>query len=287
MSATVTIDSNCLSDRKLTLRDILPEELSYGTADEFNRLDEGNEGDYTLVFDPDNIGRGFGISFEGSAVKMHLNYPNSRHDIELFYMMAESICRTQKVDCFEYEGETVTLDRIEEIIQRDIDATVYILQIYADKIRSGESESITIFGVINPLCIGEKETALFGCDIDQFSRWLNEKQQGDRYYAAPHFYEKPDGSTFGSFAVRAEVPSIIPVKPEIPLRLHGQFEVSDWYVMLGYSDERKSGGQLKIIPYHQLVENVAEGEYYDANHIIVNLTNDEVAELLEKFITQI
>ena len=282
MSATIVIRSNGISGKKLTLEDVLPEELGYGIPDSSERLEEGKKDEYTLLFDPENIGRGFQIRFDGTTTEMHINYPNSRHDIELCYMMAERICMLQNVDCFEYEGEAVTLDRIEQIIQRDIDASKYTLQVYADKIRSGESKSVIIFGAINPLEIGEKEIGLFGCDIDKFSAWLDEIQRRDVYYAAPHFYEKQDGSTFGAFAVKAGVETVMPAEPSIPMRLRDQFEVSCWYVMLGYSDDRKTG-RLDIIDYGGLAEHLAKGEYYDAGHVILNLTDSDVEKLLEEY----
>ena len=282
MSATIHIRPKGRSGKNLRLKDVLPEELSYGIPDEFERLNEGKEGEYTMLFDPENIGRGFQIRLDGTTAELHLNYPNSRHDIELCYMMVQRICQLQKVDCFEYEGETVTLDRIEQIIQRDVDATAYVLNLYADKIRSGESKPIIVFGAVNPFELGRKEIDLFGGDIDRFGAWLNEKQQKDVYYGVPHFYEKKDGSTFGAFAVRAGVASVMPVEPSVPVSLKDQFEVSDWYVMLGYSDGRKTGS-LDIIDYSGMAEPLQQGEYYDANHVIVTLTDSQVEALLETY----
>lgn len=279
MSATIYIRPSGESGKKLTLKDVLPEELSYGISDAYGRLEEGQEEDYTILFDPENIGRGFQIRFDGTTTEIHLNYPNTRHDIELCYMMVEQICRLQKADSFEYEGETVTLDRVEQIIQRDIDASCYTLQLYADKIRSGESKSIIIFGVIHPFDLGEKEIEIFGSDIDQFGEWINEKQQMDVYYGVPHFYEKNDGSTFGAFALRADVASVMPVTPKIPFSMRNQFEVSDWYVMLGHSDGRKSGG-LNVVDYSALAGYLTNGKYYDANHVILNLSDSDVDGLL-------
>ena len=281
MSATIIIRPIGNNGRKLTLEDVLPEELSYGIPDEFERLDEGKKGEWTMLFDPENIGRGFQIRFDGTTTELHINYPNTRHDIELCYMMAEHICKLQKVNSFEYEGETVTLDRIEQIIQRDVDASVSTLELYANKIRSGESKSIIIFGVVNPFEIGISEIGIFGSDIDRFSEWLSEIQQRDVYYAVPHFYEKKDGSTFGIFAVRAGVPSVIPTVPAVPFSMRGQFEVSDWYVMLGYSDNRKSGEGLLTVAYSAIARYIQRDDYYDAGHFLLHLTDSDVDELIK------
>ena len=287
MSATIFIRPEGDSARALTLEEVLPEELSYGIPDEFERLQEGKKGTYTMLFDPENIGRGFQIRFDGTTTELHLNYPNSRHDIELCYMTVERICKLQKVNSFAYEGETITLDRIEQIIQRDVDMTAFTLQLYGERVRSGEAKSTTLFGVINPFDVGEKEICIFGADIDKFGEWLNHMQQRDVYYAVPHFYEKKDGSTFGIFAVKAGVESVMPLTPGIPFSMHGQFEVGSWYVMLGYSDGRKTGNGLDAVEYGALKAYLEKSEYFDAGHVVLTLSDSDVETLLAEHRTSI
>ena len=279
MSATIIIRPEGASGRKLTLRDVLPEELSYGISDEYGRLDEGKEGEYTLLFDPENIGRGFQIRFDGTTTEFRLNYPNSRHDIELCYMMVEQVRRMQGADSFEYEGETVTPDRVEQMISRDVEATVQALKLCAEKINSGETRSLTIYGVVNPLDIWQKELEIFGCDIDRFGEWLNERQQMDVYYAVPHFYEKPDGSVFGAFALKAGVTSVVPLSPAPSQRMKDKISVSQWIVMFGFSDDREPEG-FPAIEYGGLTQYIQKGGYYDAGHAIVKLTDSDVETLL-------
>ena len=59
MSADICIKPKGLSGKKLSLKEALTEELTYGIYDEYGRFDEGKEGDYTSVFSPEDIGRGF------------------------------------------------------------------------------------------------------------------------------------------------------------------------------------------------------------------------------------
>ena len=284
MSATILIKPEKKTGKKLTIKDVLPEELSWGISDAYGRLEEGKEGEYTIVFDPENIGRGFQIKLDGTTTEIHLNYFNSRHDIELCYMMVERICRLQGIDTFIHEDETVRLDRIEPTIQREIEVCADSLSIAAEKVSQENTETLTVFAVVHPLYIGKKEIALFGSDIDKYSEWLNEKQQIDVYYGVPHFYEKDDGSTFGVYALRADVASVMPVKPSMPINMKDQFEVSNWYVMLGYSDDSDSGKSdgLKVIDYSGLAKHIQNGEYYDANHVIVRLTDSDVDALLKE-----
>lgn len=287
MSATVTIRKKGLFGKTLTLADIVPEELSYGIGDECQRLDEGKEGDYTIIFDPENIGRGFDISFDGTTVEMHLNYPNSRHDIELFYMMVSRVCGLQGAKTFLYEDEKHDLSEIERLIQQDIDASRSGLR-SAMTMFEEEGNHLTIFGVMHPLVMGEKEIAEIGDDIDKFGQWLNEKQQLDAYYAAPHFYQKQDGTLFGSYAIGAGIASIVPTTPEKPLFADKDMTVDHWYVLLGNSDEskRKNDG-IRAIPYDKMIESVQKSEYYDADHIVVELTDEEVDEMVEQYRVEI
>ena len=151
-----------------------------------------------------------------------------------------------------------------------------------------EGNHLTIFGVMHPLVMGEKEIAEIGDDIDKFSQWLNEKQQLDAYYASPHFYQKQDGTLFGSYAIGAGIASIVPTTPEKPLFADKDMTVDHWYVLLGNSDEskRKNDG-IRAIPYDKMIESVQKSEYYDADHIVVELTDEEVDAMVEQYRVEI
>ena len=280
MSATVLIKPKGLLGKKLTLEHVLTEELSYGIPDEYYRLQEGQTGDYTLVFSKETIGRGFEIHFDGKTTELHLNYPNGRHDIELFYMIVARICKLQGVKTFTYEDETVNVSQIEQCIQRDVDTSVQSLGRNEELFADGETHNLMIFGVMNPLSIGEKEIERFGQDIDRFGEWLNEKQQLDSYYAAPHFYQKQDGSIFGVFSIQAGVVSTVPLVPAKPFGMDRELEVGEWYVLLGNTQD---DGQLKQVPYEKFIGYVKNAEYYDAEHVVINLTDEEVDEMVAQY----
>ena len=53
-------------------------------------------------------------------------------------------------------------------------------------------------------------------------------------------------------------------------------------ILLGYSDGRKTGS-LAMIDYSGLAEHISKGEYYDAGHAVVNLTDSDVEHLLETY----
>ena len=77
---------------------------------------------------------------------------------------------------------------------------------------------------------------------------------------------------FGVYSVIADIPCVVPVKPYIILnQIDG---IEDWYVMV-----RKG----KTIKYIDFINNIKTKDYYDANHIIVELNNKEINDLLDKY----
>ena len=54
--------------------------------------------------------------------------------------------------------------------------------------------------------------------------------------------------------------------------------IEEWYVML------KEG---KTVKYYDFISNVTQKEYYDANHLIVTLSENEVDLLLDKYFIKI
>ena len=50
--------------------------------------------------------------------------------------------------------------------------------------------------------------------------------------------------------------------------------IEDWYVMV-----RKG----KTIKYNDFINNIKAKDYYDANHVIIELNNREIDDLLDKY----
>ena len=85
-------------------------------------------------------------------------------------------------------------------------------------------------------------------------------------------YIKVADKLVGIYAIGSDIPSIVPIAPYIVLnQIDG---ISSWYVML------KDG---KTVKYSDFIENINKKEYYDANHVIVTLSNSEIFNLIKKF----
>ena len=111
-----------------------------------------------------------------------------------------------------------------------------------------------------------------GSELEKFAAWLHRLQSADLYYAAPGIYQR-DERLFGVYSVGADIDSILPFKPHVFMN---QIEgVEDWYAMIA---------EGKTIRYEKLVDAVmGKARYYDHEHMIVTLHEDEVAELLELY----
>ena len=76
----------------------------------------------------------------------------------------------------------------------------------------------------------------------------------------------------GIYAIGADIVSVVPTEPYIVLnQIQG---IEEWYVML------KTG---KTIKYKDFIENIPAKEYYDFNHVIVSLSEQDVDSLIEQY----
>lgn len=280
MSVTAVVKPKGIFSKKLKLQDILPEGFGYGVMDEYYRLDSDKTGDFTLIYERGYLARGIEVSFKDKEVSFRLSLPNCPHEIELFYMIVSLTCKLLHTKVFYRDDQMAELSQIEQFIQCDIDASKDAWKSTEDMVRSDEYENIITFGVRNPLYIGEKEIEQIGGDLDKFGEFLNEKQQIDAYYAAPHFYQKKDGTIFGSYAIACETRSIVPIEPYVPFGFDVKPE--EWYVYLQAPEN-----MLNCVKYDDFIGYVADTEYYDKKHVIITLSEYDISELCRLCGTQI
>lgn len=281
MSIVAVVKPKGVFSRTLTLKDVLTEELAYGTLDEHYRLTPDECGDYTVIYERGYIARGFEVSFEGKNVSFSLPLPNCPHDIELFYMIVARTCKLLNTKTFYLDDEIAELSRVEQFIQSAIDISKSTLELMEDMIKSEESENLIIYGVMNPVSFGPKELKQIGRDPVKFGEFLNQKQQIDAYYAVPHiYYRKKDDTYFGVYFICAEAQSIVPTKPSKPISMNNEVKVNDWYVNLDIQeDANKDSYKSFTVRYEDFIGFLKQSEYYDAEHIIIKLSGDEIEEL--------
>lgn len=270
MSVNVRIQQKSLFRRKLGIEDIIKiSKLSYGICDENYRLEPNQIGDHTLLYDNQKLARGIDVTLEKQDILLQLSLPTSLEEIQCFYDLIQKICKKINTSTFIRDEEIVSITEKELCIRYDAEASIKGLQGNEQEIKEGKFRYFQIFGIYNPISIGKKEIEEINCDLNKFCSFLNRIQAIDAYYAAPRVY-KIGEKLVGIYAIGPSIPSIVPTEPYIILN---QIEgIEEWYFL---SNE-------KTVPYHDFINHVNK-EYYDANHVIVNLKVDEIEELIEKY----
>lgn len=277
MSVTARIKQKSLFKKKMNLEDIIKfTGLSYGVCDENYRLDRDEIGEHTLIYDEAKLARGFELWLEGSDVLLSLSLPTAPSEIRLFYSLVEKLCNEFNTKKYLREDEEAYLYEDEEFIKWDEEASIVALEEMTSKTED-EYRCFEIFGIYNPIAIGQRELQRIDCNLNNLEEYLNEIQSLDVYYATPSVYRKKDtNELFGIYSIVADIPCVVPNKPYIILdQIKG---INYWYVMI-----RKG----MTVTYNDFINHISSKEYYDANHVIALLNDDEIDALIEQYSVEI
>lgn len=277
MSVTARIKQKSLFKKKMNLEDIIKfTGLSYGVCDENYRLDRDEIGEHTLIYDEAKLARGFELWLEGSDVLLSLSLPTAPSEIRLFYSLVEKLCNEFNTKKYLREDEEAYLYEDEEFIKWDEEASIVALEEMTSKTED-EYRCFEIFGIYNPIAIGQRELQRIDCNLNNLEEYLNEIQSLDVYYATPSVYRKKDtNELFGIYSIVADIPCVVPNKPYIILdQIKG---INYWYVMI-----RKG----MTVTYDDFINHISPKEYYDANHVIALLNDDEIDALIEQYSVEI
>ena len=277
MSVTARIKQKSLFKKKMNLEDIIKfTGLSYGVCDENYRLNKDEIGEHTLIYDETKLARGFELWLEGSDVLLSLSLPTAPSEIRLFYSLVEKLCNEFNTKKYLREDEEAYLYEDEEFIKWDEEASIVALEDMTSKTED-EYRCFEIFGIYNPISIGQRELQRIDCNLNKLEEYLNEIQSLDVYYATPSVYRKKDtNELFGIYSIVADIPCVVPNKPYIILdQIKG---INYWYVMI-----RKG----MTVTYDDFINHISSKEYYDANHVIALLNDDEIDALIEQYSVEI
>lgn len=277
MSVTARIKQKSLFKKKMNLEDIIKfTGLFYGVCDENYRLDRDEIGEHTLIYDEAKLARGFELWLEGSDVLLSLSLPTAPSEIRLFYSLVEKLCNEFNTKKYLREDEEAYLYEDEEFIKWDEEASIVALEEMTSKTKD-EYRCFEIFGIYNPISIGQRELQRIDCNLNNLEEYLNEIQSLDVYYATPSVYRKKDtNELFGIYSIVADIPCVVPNKPYIILdQIKG---INYWYVMI-----RKG----MTVTYDDFINHISSKEYYDANHVIALLNDDEIDALIEQYSVEI
>lgn len=277
MSVTARIKQKSLFKKKMNLEDIIKfTGLSYGVCDENYRLNKDEIGEHTLIYDETKLARGFELWLEGSDVLLSLSLPTAPSEIRLFYSLVEKLCNEFNTKKYLREDEEAYLYEDEEFNKWDEEASIVALEDMTSKTED-EYRCFEIFGIYNPISIGQRELQRIDCNLNNLEEYLNEIQSLDAYYATPSVYRKKDtNELFGIYSIVADIPCVVPNKPYIILdQIKG---INYWYVMI-----RKG----MTVTYDDFINHISSKEYYDANHVIALLNDDEIDALIEQYSVEI
>ena len=276
MSVSVKIKQRSIFKKKLNIEEIIKlTNLSYGVSDENYRIIPNEIAEHTLIYDNNRLARGIDISLDDTDVVLLLSLPTSPSEIRKFYEVIEIICNKFNTQNYIREEELVNIKDNEKFIKYDEEGSIAGLEDLQEKISQDEYKRFEILGVYNPISIGINEIKKINNNLYNLEEYLDKIQSLDVYYATPRVYRVKE-KLIGIYAIGPNIPSVVPTKPYIVLnQIKG---IEEWYVMM------KEG---KTIKYNDLINNAKNKEYYDANHIIVTLSDNEIDNLLEKYIAVI
>lgn len=244
--------------------------LSYGVLDHNYCMDFGKTGQYTILYKADLIGRGWELWLEGDSVCMRLPLPNTESDIRMAYTLAQDICRLYNIDSFIVDDQIVPFEHVEQHIQSNISASIGAIQGIGNQIRNGEREAIILFGVTNPITVGLAEIEEIGDTMEGFEKFLHRLQSMDVYYANPKYYKLQDEQIFGLYFIGENITSVVPKKPSSPFAKIDNLK--------GYYVHVPDGND---IPYDEFISIAMKMGDYDSNHVIVCLTEKNLAYFAE------
>lgn len=272
MSVEVKIKQNSIFKKKLDITDVINlTGLSYGVCDENYRLIPGETAAHTLLYDKNRLARGIDASIDKTDIVLLLSLPTTPFEIHSFYHAVEKICNALKTKTYIREEEKVNLKNNPQFIKMDEEGSVAGLEAISEKLEKDKYNRFEIYGICNPISIGANEVKQIGNRLDLFEEYLHRLQSLDVYYAAPRVY-RVQNKLVGIYAIGADIVSVVPTEPYIVLnQIQG---VEEWYVML------KTG---KTIKYKDFIENIPAKEYYDFNHVIVSLSEQDVDSLIEQY----
>lgn len=276
MSVNVKIKQKSLFKKKLGVDEIIKIlNLSYGVCDENYRLHRNEIANHTLIYDENNLARGIDLSIDGADILLSLSLPTSKEEIRCFYDVIDKLCNELKIQKYIRDEEQVNIKDKEKFIKYDEDGSICGLENIQERLNKNEGNRSEIFGIYNPISIGIKEIKEINNDLDNLSSFLNRVQSLDVYYATPRVYKVHD-KLVGIYAIGLNIPSVVPTKPYIVLnQVKG---IEQWYVML------REG---KTIKYEDFINNIDKDKYYDVNHIIVTLNDEQTDMLIDKYFVEL
>ena len=243
--------------------------LNYGTSDEYFRLINNKIGNHTLIYDDKRYARGIEISLDDNYIILELSLPTTKEEVNCLYRITEKICNKMLTKKFIRNEEEKTFEDINDCVIEDIDLCEKALKEICEKLE--KNEYIQIFGIFNPISIGKKEQEIINNNLNNLANYLQNIQSIDAYYSVPKVFNIDD-ELIGIYRIKDNIPTIVPIEPYIILNRIPN--IKEWYVMFNEDN---------FIKYDNFINNIDTSNYYDANHVIINISETKIIDLLKKY----
>ena len=271
MAVEVTIKQNGpIRDYKLEA--FIKDKFKYGVLDNHYRLIIGEHGKNMILYAPDMIGRGIDFRIETDGIFLRLSIPSGSNEINIFYDLIKDVAEMFGAKEFVRNEKTESIEDIIKLKEENINESIEALKEVKADFEKGEVDRYTIFGALNPLVLGKAEIKRIDCDLNNLDAYLHEVQNTDAYFAAPTLY-RYGSEIIGVYAVKEFIAHILPKKPYV--QLPDGKEVKDFYVKCTESPE-------DIVRYKDLYKNLRNTKYYDADHIVVEISGEDIKNVLTR-----
>lgn len=267
---------------KLNLEKILKNcKLSFGSYNDFYILEEDNTyDDMMTVYNPEKIGRGICLDFKeigNGELTLACIVPATPTEIDDFFNIIREIKSQYKNMEIYFEDEKVDEDKF-------FGLTNTILNVSLDYLKKDCSKDSKIVHKLAcfPYTFSDEQRNLFknATDLKEYEDLLHNVQSRDSYYAKPTLRKFPtNDGILACYVFTSDCESIFPIKGNIFLH-RNKFEISDSCINFFIGEAKLIDG---IYKYDEFIEYVLDKgvEYFDKDHIIVNMSDEEVLEMVE------
>ena len=276
MAFTLKIKAKALLGSKKTDIDALLKScgMSYGSANEFYILEEGESNQGTAVlYNPAKLGRGIFFDFsenEKGNLTLSYNIPTTASEIDDFINLVQEIQKQlKKVELYCVEEEKNYT--VSELISNRENMISFSLSSLNDFCQNQDYSSYIFTLAKWPLVLTDEQAQEFAhCrSLDGLEKLFHEKQNMDVYYAKPQLLRNNNTGRVGAFyTLTEECESIFPIRADGFINLDA-LKIDDG--MIGfyiYSENRAMDGLYDYEKFSQYILQHG-ATLYDKEHMLV------------------
>ena len=249
-----------------------------------------------VLFDRLNYGSGITLWFENNNIFLRMPFPVTLSEIYSFYNLIELICKKIGTTKFYRDNENYleNINDKEKHINQSIDASVSTLKQFYEVLNKDESGSIGINGALNPISLNKKTIEDFEINLQfeentenklavlkKYESYMHNLQNQDLFYGVFKIYQQQEGEINAYMSIAEECDTIVPLNPNGEFYLHtfDTNKITNYFAVLVGDDQ-----SINYVIYSDFIEYIKTKDlkYYDASHIIVYLSSEDIKNFSNK-----